>query len=98
MSIIEDVPSASESGIDNKISSTLSVIIVLGCPPFKKPARDYSLTHRGLVPASHYFREEVSLLYQVDSHPLFCNVNIFMFFRSHLLRFSLKFITTIELS
>lgn len=80
MSIIEDVPSASESGIDNKISSTLSVIIVLGCPPFKKPARDYSLTHRGLVPASHYFREEVSPLYEVDSHPLFCNMNILKFF------------------
>ena len=47
LSIIQDVPSTPE--VESKPSATLSVIILLGCPPSKKRPLDISLTHRGLV-------------------------------------------------
>ena len=46
LSVIENVPSASEISSPSK---TLTVIIVLGCPPFQTtPNPNTSLTHRGL--------------------------------------------------
>ena len=50
LSVIDNIPSASEI---RKPSKSLTVIIVLGCPPFKTPANsDISLTHRGI---EHFF-------------------------------------------
>ncbi|KAL5255085.1 hypothetical protein ACHWQZ_G014502 [Mnemiopsis leidyi] len=54
LSVIENVPSASEISSPSK---TLTVIIVLGCPPFQTtPNPNTSLTHRGELDATFVAR------------------------------------------